>query len=610
MNKFLDWLDHRTGARGIARAALFEHIPGGARWRYVWGSAVTFAIVVQIITGIVLLTAYSANAQGAWESVFYIQNEMLGGWVLRGIHHWTAQVLTVLLVLHLLQVVIDGAYKAPREVNFWFGLLLLFVVFGLSLTGYLLPWDQKGYWATKVATSIASVTPLIGPQLKELMVGGPDYGHHTLTRFLGLHAGVLPGVLITLIVAHVYLFRRHGITAKQPFKKPDTTFWPDQVFRDAVACLAVMAAVMILVVWHHGAELGAPADPTEPYSAARPEWTFLFLYQGLKYFPAGMEVVGAILIPGLVVTVVALMPIIAHKRRGHQFNLALVAVLLAGAGILTTLAVTGDRADAEFARAKTEAEETAERAVALAEAPSGIPATGALSLLRQDPMVQGPRIFASTCANCHTYDGHDGQGVKPTDPPSAPDLKGYGSRAWLEGLLDKDSITSPAYFGGTEHTRGRMARFVTRAIPRFSDEQKAELQKVIKALSAEAQLPGQAAQDSADMADIVEGRQLIASDDIHCTSCHTFHGQGDEDSDGPNLTGWGSKEWMLGMLQNPSHPQYYGDDNDRMPSFGDDQILTPAQMEMVVDWLRHDWYEPVALRPSIPTKEAMGSDGN
>jgi ubiquinol-cytochrome c reductase cytochrome b subunit len=160
MKSLLGWLDQRTGYKQVLHHALYENVPGGSRWRYVWGSTLTFCLVVQFITGIFLWMAYSPSSQTAWESVYYIQNQMWGGWFLRGIHHFTAQAMNVLLVLHLMQVVIDGAYKAPREINFWFGIVLLLLVLGLSLTGYLLPWDQKGYWATKVATNIAE--PFIG----------------------------------------------------------------------------------------------------------------------------------------------------------------------------------------------------------------------------------------------------------------------------------------------------------------------------------------------------------------------------------------------------------------------------------------------------------------
>ena len=140
---------------------------------------------------------YAPSAQTAWESVYFLQYHVAGGWFLRGVHHYMAQAMIVLLVLHLMQVVIDGAYKAPREINFWFGVMMMGVTLALSLTGYLLPWDQKGYWATAVATNLMAEVPLFGPALQKIVVGGSEYGHHTLTRFFALHAGVLPCLLYT-----------------------------------------------------------------------------------------------------------------------------------------------------------------------------------------------------------------------------------------------------------------------------------------------------------------------------------------------------------------------------------------------------------------------------
>ncbi|MGZ5565495.1 MAG: cytochrome b, partial [Limisphaerales bacterium] len=417
----LDWLDSRIGFRKLSHEALFENIPGGARWRYIWGSTLTFTFIVQILTGCILWMAYSPSSQTAWESVFYIQNNMAGGWVLRGIHHYVAQAMNILLVLHLMQVVIDGAYKAPREVNFWFGLMLLVLVLALSLTGYLLPWDQKGYWATKVATNIAAITPFIGPSVQKIIIGGADYGHHTLTRFFALHAGIIPFCCIALIAWHVALFRRHGITAKRPLRKADATFWPDQVLMDAVACLAIMAAVMVLVLKYHGAELGPPADPSDNFSAARPEWYFLFLFQFLKYFPGGTEIFGAILIPTVIMLVLFLMPFIGRSRSGHRFNVALLFALIAGAGVLTYAAIQEDQRRPEIIAAKRQAEESAARIKELANSPQGIPPTGAISLLRNDPLTQGPKLFAKYCASCHRYDGHDGTGLKLKEAPTASD---------------------------------------------------------------------------------------------------------------------------------------------------------------------------------------------
>ena len=595
MKSLFGWLDQRTGYKKIIHEAIFENVPGGARWRYVWGSTLTFGLVIQFITGIFLWMAYSPSSQTAWESVYYIQEEMDGGWFLRGLHHWTAQVMTVLLILHLMQTVIDGAYKAPREINFWFGIILFQLILGLSLTGYLLPWDQKGYWATKVATSILAIVPFVGDDLQRLVLGGPDYGHHTITRFFALHAGVLPGLTIALIVGHIYLFRRHGITAKQPLKKPDAAFWPDQVFKDAVACMAVLATVLFFVIRHHGAELAAPADPSEPFSAARPDWYFLFLFQLLKYFPGTSEIWGAIILPGLVMTVVMAMPFLGKWQLGHRFNLGLLYSILIGAGMLTYLAINEDNKNPTFLAAVKEAEQNAARVKVLAKAPAGIPLTGAAGLLRDDPFTQGPKLFSKNCASCHRFGGHDGTGAEVKDAQSAADLKGFGSREWLAGLLNPAKVDSTHYFGGTKFKNGKMSQYVKTKISTFTPEQQGQLAKVIKAVSAEAQLPSQSALDVKDAADIEEGRKLAGGEVIICTECHAFR-KADDSTTAPDLTGWASRPWLVDFLHNPKHVRFYGKRNDRMPAFGEEQILDAKQIGLIADWLRGDWYEPTEAK--------------
>jgi ubiquinol-cytochrome c reductase cytochrome b subunit len=470
MRALFDWLDHRTGYRGLLHEALYERIPGGARWRYVWGSTLVFAFFVQLVTGLFLWMAYTPGSQTAWESVYYIQYHMQGGWLLRGLHHFTAQAMVVLLALHLMQVIIDGAYRAPREFNFWIGLVLMLIVLGLSLTGYLLPWDQKGFWATRVATNLASLVPGIGPSLQRLIVGGSEYCHHTLTRFFALHAGVLPGLLIAFLVVHIALFRRHGICFREPVRAADCHFWPDQVLRDAVACLGVLVVVLVLVVLpaatrhasflepgHLGADLGAPADPANQYSAARPEWYFLFLFQFLKLFEGGGETgefLGAIVVPGVILLIMFMMPLVGRWKLGHRFNIGFTVMLLIGISWLTFAAWRADfRANGvelgefeqiakqvrmlggdevkiqayfggdeakiaeyqeqkalyeemqksrEYLTAVNSAEREAERVKQLA-AEHQIPPAGALALLRDDPKTQGPRLFARFCASCHDY---------------------------------------------------------------------------------------------------------------------------------------------------------------------------------------------------------------
>lgn len=589
--KVFDWLDGRTGYRKILHEALYENVPGGARWRYVWGSTLTFTLVVQFITGIFLWMAYSPSSQTAWESVYYIQHEMMGGWMLRGIHHFTAHVMNILLVLHLMQVIIDGAYKAPREVNFWFGVVLLLLVLALSLTGYLLPWDQKGYWATKVATNIMAITPFIGPALQKIIIGGTDYGHHTLTRFFALHAGVLPGLIIVLLTAHIYLFRRHGLTAKEPKRRPDAPFWPDQILRDTVACLAVLAVVMFFVL-RGGAELGAPADPSEPFAAARPEWYFLFLFQLLEYFKGqygflDAPIVGALILPALVMLVLLFMPFIGKWRLGHRFNVGFAFALLFGAAVLTAIAMRHDARDADYNASLRTTHRDAERIKVLARA-HGIPAAGAVTLLRDDPYAQGPRIFARACASCHKYDGHDGLGLVTTNAPSAPDLKGFASREWIAGLLDPAKISASNYYGGTKFADGKMAKWVKKNVPKASPDQ---IRQVVIALSAEAQLKSQRDIDARDAALIASGRDLIVGDDINCTECHQFR-KPDEDATAPDLTAYGSRQWMIDFISNPAHPRFYDRRNDRMPAFGVEKMLDAKSIEMVVDWLRGEWFEP------------------
>jgi ubiquinol-cytochrome c reductase cytochrome b subunit len=589
MNQVLNWLDERTGCRAVFRRGFCENIPGGARWRYSWGGAVLFCIFIQVVTGITLWLGYSPSAQTAWESVNYLQHDVAGGWILRGLHHYTAQILPVMLALHLMQVVIDGAYKAPREVNFWFGLLLMQVVLLMALTGYQLPWDQKGFWATKVAMNILGIVPLVGKPLQTILIGGPDYGQLTLTRFFGVHAGILPATLFSLILIHVFLSRRNGLAGRAQSGKSDAPYWPDQLLRNAVVCLAVAATLLFLIFRNHGAPLGAPADPSEPYSAARPEWYFLFLYQFLKLFPAQMEIVGALIIPGIVMGVIVMMPFIARSSKGHKFNVGFLACVFVGAGLLASRAYYIDAHDPDYQAAVKAAQAEAVRANELAHSPTGITAAGALSLLREDPKTQGPKLFARNCAGCHRFGGNDGLGHAVKDAQSASDLKGFGSREWLAGLLDPDKIDGTNYFGATKFKTGKMVKFVKKDVANYTPEQKTELLNIIATVSAEAGLNSQTNIDRRDATIIAGGKGLM--DDLRCTECHKFHND-DADATAPELTGYGSKEWLVKFLTNPGHPAFYGERNDRMPAFGQKQILSPQAIGMIADWLRCEWYEP------------------
>lgn len=617
MNSILNWLDDRTGYRLLIHEALNEPIPGGAKWKYVWGSTLTFVFVVQVITGFFLWSAYSPSTLTAWESVYYIQNVMSYGWLVRGIHHFAAQGMMILLALHFMQVVICGAYRAPREVNFWLGLILMQVVLGLSLTGYLLPWDQKGYYATKVATNIVGVTPVVGPQLQQLAQGGTDYGHHTLTRFFALHAGVFPALLVAFLGLHIYVFRRHGITvSKKDQTKPVGTFWPDQVLMDAVACLAVLATILFFTVWK-GAELYGPADTSEAYSAARPEWYFLFLFRFLKIEAIDEQglAFGAIYLPGAIMGVIALMPFIGRWKLGHGFNIALTFALLAGAGYLTVLAINEDNANKSYQAAVHAAEFEGHRAVELADH-YGIPPEGALSLLKDDALVQGPKLFKRNCSSCHRYNGHDGlsgipmkeveqdgKKVAVEEPATATDLGHFGSRDWVVKVLTE----YPKTFAALDHAGEKGRRLLNGEMAGWSKDNAEVLTKSENSTSLASLVEFVVAQSGRKDLEPIDEKLVAAGQEIFktgkfsggslsaaCADCHAMKPVGgDSLGDGagagyPTLTGYASQAWLKSFINNPAHDSYYGGEHNAMPPF--EGKLTDKELNQLVDWMTGNYY--------------------
>ncbi|MEP6663194.1 MAG: c-type cytochrome [Verrucomicrobiota bacterium] len=281
----------------------------------------------------------------------------------------------------------------------------------------------------------------------------------------------------------------------------------------------------------------------------------------------------------------------------HRFNLGLLWSLLAGIGLLTYLAMAEDRRNVEYGISVQQADQNAERVKELAESSSGIPATGAVTLLRDDPLTQGPKIFSKQCASCHRYDGHDGLGFVSTNAPEASDLKNFASREWITGLLNPEKISTAHYFGGTKFKDGKMAKFVKKNVAGFSPEQKNQLIKVIAAVSAEAVLDSQREIDHRDSALIEEGRQLLAGESMGCADCHQFHKK-DESASAPDLTGYGSSLWLTEILFNPAHEKFYGKRNDRMPAFGKEKILDEHSIQLLSNWLRGEWYVPRKLAES------------
>ncbi len=210
----VDWVDERTSLSGGLRWALFRKVPKGTNWFYTLGSATLFAFLSQAVTGVFLAMYYRPDAAGgAYESVRYLTNEVFLGELVRGMHKWGSTVMVILVFLHMARTFFFGAYKYPRELNWVIGGVLLILTMVMSFTGYLLPFDQRSYWATIVGVNINGTGPLVGPYLSDFLRGGAEFGATTLSRFYAIHMLLLPGAIAALIGAHLYLVAKLGTTA-------------------------------------------------------------------------------------------------------------------------------------------------------------------------------------------------------------------------------------------------------------------------------------------------------------------------------------------------------------------------------------------------------------
>ena len=226
----LAWVDQRTAASGFLTGMLFRKVPKGTNWFYTLGSATLFAFIVQAVTGVFLAMFYTPSATQAYSSISHINNEVPLGALVHGMHKWGASVMVILVFLHMSRTFFFGAYKYPRELNWVIGVVLLILTMTMAFTGYLLPFDQRSYWATIVGVNINGTGPLVGPYLNDFLLAGPDFGATTLSRFYSIHMLLVPGLIAALIGAHLYLVARLGTTAP-PWLKPHE---PEQLTEERV----------------------------------------------------------------------------------------------------------------------------------------------------------------------------------------------------------------------------------------------------------------------------------------------------------------------------------------------------------------------------------------
>jgi cytochrome b6 len=286
----LDWFDERLGLTALREFAAHKTVPlhSATAWYY-FGGITLFLFTIQVMTGMLLLLYYRPSPTEAYESVQFIMTRVQFGWLVRSIHSWSANLMILTAFIHMFSVVFLHSYRRPREITWLSGLVLLGLAMGFGFSGYLLPWNKLSYFATKVGTDMAASVPVIGHQVARFLRGGEDVGGATLTRFFGFHVAVLPGLTTLLLVIHLGLVQRHGMSSP-PWKEGKTLaqmrFFPNFFLRELMAwyaALGVLGSLAALFPW----ELGEKADPFASAPAGiRPEWYFLAPFYTLKLIPS------------------------------------------------------------------------------------------------------------------------------------------------------------------------------------------------------------------------------------------------------------------------------------------------------------------------------------
>ena len=459
ITKIKEWIDARWPLSSLVRLSLEEEIPGGARFVYTLGSAVLILFMLQMLTGIMQLFFYVPATDHAYDSISYLRTRVPFGWLMHGLHYWGAQLMVIVVLLHMTRVFLWGAYKKPRELTWLAGLTLFLVIMGFSFTGSPLLWDQRGYWIGEVSTSVPSTAPVLGDFIKRFMRGGEEMGQLTLSRLFTLHTTVLPLTLMALFALHITAMRRFGSAGpwREEKREPKGPFWPDQVFKDAIAGTTIFLLLIFLSVFLPPGYSGL-ADPLDVSFIPKPDWNFLFLYESLKYFEGPLEPVGTVGVPTLLILILILLPFVDRnpERDPLKRPIAMIcALILAGLvvglsikgylspgfaqppgkpkaassqnglpsapGISTTLFVGISEAVSPARENKSVSGRPAAGAGAASpsDTKKGLPGRSAYSIGSAE---RGAEVFRKNCSSCH---GAEGKGNVPnpgSDEGKVPDL--------------------------------------------------------------------------------------------------------------------------------------------------------------------------------------------
>jgi len=466
----LNWLDQRTGFVTLAKDFLTEDVPGGASYWYAFGSATLFAMILQIVTGIFLTFYYSPSTATAWESTKWIIEKVPAGHLVLSLHYWGASAMIAFMAMHLLQTLLWGAYKKPRELQWIVGVLLFIMTLVLGLTGYLLPWDLNALLASKVAIQVAGSAPIIGPMTQTFLQDGSDIGTLTINRFFGIHVWLTPAILVALVGMHLAIFRWNGPAGPPIDEKPKLKpgrFWPDQMYMDTVLSFAMFAVIVGLAVFSP-APLDDKADPNNTTFVAYPAWYFLALYAALDavglvnnqaLLPI-LSLLATVVGPGLLVALLLALPFIdrnpSRRLSRRPWILGVTAFTLLSAVGLSAYGQYNVQTNqlahginAVSAASKNRNDVPPVETAVVGNAGGGINKGGGPA-----DIADGAKVYVASCAGCHAAEGAGSPGVAPAlagNPYLDGDAKivihtvayGLTGPITVKGVSFKDSTMPP-----------------------------------------------------------------------------------------------------------------------------------------------------------------------
>ncbi|ADW69202.1 cytochrome b N-terminal domain-containing protein [Granulicella tundricola] len=407
------WFEKRTGLVESALQSAEHPVPENtSSWWYVFGSAATVLLMLQVVTGILLALVYAPSASNAWNVLQVLNHQVALGWLLRAVHGWGSNFMIAIVLIHMAQVFLFGAYKFPRELTWMVGVVLLLLTLGMAFTGQVLRFDQDAYWGLGIGASIASRVPIIGGPLVHMILGGPIIGGPTLTRFFALHVFVIPGLLIALVGLHVWMVLKLGIndwpmpgrivrkaTYEREYheltERTGIAFVPDAAWKDAVFAAIILASVLLVAVIFGPIGPSGMPDPTIIQTAPKPDFAFLWIYAVLAFLPPSVETPVMLIVPVLAILGMLALPLFAGEGEKHwsrrPIAVLMVVVIALALGIFTRLGTYTPWSP-------------------IMDAWTSDPVPQAYLVHRTPLERQGALVFQNKqCRNCHSLDGMGGQ---------------------------------------------------------------------------------------------------------------------------------------------------------------------------------------------------------